>query len=178
VSDDRAFLLTYSLVAGLMTAFFQELGWTGFAVDTMLRRGSGVLRTGLVVGLVFGAWNGLVVYWSNGATHASGALPLVIFLGVGLLTWQTAYRVLIAWLYDRTGSLLLATLTQASLITFWTNLTPTPPVVGAPLVTYYLALTMVWAVAAGVILAHGRRRSRQPLREVRPAPSPGRTRAA
>lgn len=38
ISDDKGFLLQFSFAAGLMVGFFEELGWTGFAVHTMLKR--------------------------------------------------------------------------------------------------------------------------------------------
>jgi hypothetical protein len=64
-SNDKAFLLWYPIAAGLITAIFEELGWTGFATDTMLRKGHGVLKTGLSVDFFFAAWNFLVVFWSD-----------------------------------------------------------------------------------------------------------------
>lgn len=58
---DKVFLVWYSVVAGLMVGIFEELGWTGFAVPKIRQR-YGVLGTGLIVGLMFAAWDFLVVF--------------------------------------------------------------------------------------------------------------------
>jgi membrane protease YdiL (CAAX protease family) len=54
ITSDRSALLLigfgYVLLGG---GFLEELGWTGFAVPR-LRQGYGVLRTGLIVGLLWG----------------------------------------------------------------------------------------------------------------------------
>jgi CAAX protease family protein len=49
-ADDKASLLVAGLVAGLVTGFFEEIGWTGFATHE-LRKRHGLLATGLLVGL-------------------------------------------------------------------------------------------------------------------------------
>src|SRR5829696_2953459 len=45
-AEDKASLLVAALVAGLVAAFFEELGWTGFATHE-LRNRHGLLVTGL-----------------------------------------------------------------------------------------------------------------------------------
>jgi membrane protease YdiL (CAAX protease family) len=148
-SDDKAFLLWYPIAAGLITAIFEELGWTGFATEIMLRQRHGVLSTGLGVGFLFAAWNFLVVYWS-GAYF--GTLSPAIFLPVALFTWLPTYRVLIVWVYDRTGSLLVAMLMSASLVAFWTSFTPQAALAGMPLAIFYIVLTAaMWVVIAAVL---------------------------
>src|SRR6266498_448336 len=41
--------------AALLVGFGEELGWTGFVVSRLLRR-NGVLATGLISGVLWGAW--------------------------------------------------------------------------------------------------------------------------
>jgi membrane protease YdiL (CAAX protease family) len=163
-TGSQAFLLLYSLVIGLIVGVFQELGWTGFAVPR-LRQRYGILSTGLIVGLLFGVWTGLIVFWESGYQAGgfshTGELSLALYLPVVLLSWQVVYRVLMVWVYDRTTSLLLAMLMQASLVTCWTAFTP-KALVGGALVIYYLILTAVLgAVVAALTLVNGRRFSRQ-----------------
>ena len=55
VVDDPLGPLVFSVVAGLMIGIFEELGWMGFAVPTLLGSGYGVLGTGLIIGLLWGA---------------------------------------------------------------------------------------------------------------------------
>ena len=63
-------LLLIGLVVGLVTGIFEELGWTGFAIPR-LRLRYGVLTTGLIVGVLWGAWH-FLIFWE---ATLSGALP-------------------------------------------------------------------------------------------------------
>jgi len=164
-TEDKAFLLQFSIVSGLMVGIFEELGWTGFAVPKMRQR-YGVLGRGLIVGLMFAAWNFLVVFWVSDATSTAGALPPALFVLVILFTWLPAYRVLMVWVYERTnGSLLVAMLMHVSLVASWTSMTPLA-LVEVPLVIYYFVFTAaLWVVVGAVALAQGGHLSRQqPLR--------------
>ncbi len=159
VEADKSPLLLFSTTVALLVGIFEELGWTGLFVHTFLARGQGVLRTGLIVGLLYSAWNSLVVFGASPMTI--GTLPLAIYLPLGLLTWQPAYRILMVWVYNRTGSLLVAMLMQASLVAFWTSLTPAA-LVGATLMTFYLVLTVVFAVVIAFCLGATRRDLSEP----------------
>jgi hypothetical protein len=87
-------------------------------------------------------------------------LPQFLFY-VGVLP---AYRVLMVWVYDRTGSLLVAMLMHASL-TASLPLILLPPARGVPLLTSYLVLAAaLWVVVAVVARANGGHLSRQALR--------------
>ncbi|GAB4537753.1 MAG: hypothetical protein Kow0063_24930 [Anaerolineae bacterium] len=110
-SDDKAALLLMGIAGGLMVGFFEELGWTGFAIPR-LRQRYGVLTTGLMVGLLWGAWH-FIMFWESDSF--SGALPLALLLA-RLFSWLPAYRVLMVWVYDRTESLLVAMLMHVSLV--------------------------------------------------------------
>jgi CAAX protease family protein len=156
-SDDKVFLTWYPVAAGLFTAIFEELGWTGFATETMLRQRHGILLTGLSVGFFFAAWNFLVVFWSGAG---SGTLSPAIFLPLALFTWLPTYRVLIVWVYDHTRSLPLAIIMSASLVAFWTSLTPQAALAGTSLAIFYIVLTAAFWVVIAIVL-----RKRTPLRQ-------------
>jgi membrane protease YdiL (CAAX protease family) len=153
-ADDKATLLLVGVAGGLAAGFFEELGWTGFAVPG-LRARYGALTTGLIVGLLWGAWHFLVAFWGSGSS--SGAFSLLLFLPqflfyVGVLP---AYRVLMVWVYDRSGSLPVAMLMHASL-TACLPLILLPPARGVPLLASYLVLAAtLWGFVAVV--------TRQPL---------------
>ena len=107
-TDDKAALLVSGIAIGLAGGFVEELGWTGFAIPRLTAR-YGVLGTGLIVGPAWGAWHLLQMWWVGGTS--SEALPLALFLPLFFLSAVaklTAYRVLMVWVYDRTGSLLVA----------------------------------------------------------------------
>ncbi|MGE5264257.1 MAG: CPBP family intramembrane glutamic endopeptidase [Acidobacteriota bacterium] len=159
-TDDKAFLLQFSIIVAILVGFFEELGWTGFAVPA-LRRRYGVLGTGLILGLFLGVWQFPTVFWVSGGT--TGDLPPAIYFPAVLLTWLPTYRVLMVWVYDRTGSTLVAMLMHASLVAFWTMLTPLT-IAGMALVTYYLVFTAaMWVVIGVVAAANSVQRSRQPF---------------
>jgi hypothetical protein len=167
-TDDKVTVLMVGIVAGLTTVF-EELGWTGFAVSTLLRLRHGVLGTGLIVGLLWGAWHLLQISWVSGIYSA--ALPLALFLPLYLfsaIAQLTAYRVLMVWVYDRTnGSMLVATLMHASL-TASTVFIFTPVATGVAFLTYILVLAAaLWVVVGAVALANGGHLSRQPQQPLR-----------
>jgi membrane protease YdiL (CAAX protease family) len=149
-SDDKATLLLSGLAGGLMAAFFEELGWTGFAVPGLRQRYS-VLTTGLIVGLLWGAWH--FPLFSGG--DLSGALPLVVFLPVQLFSFLPAFRVLMVWVYDRTGSLLAAMIMHVSLTASTLILQPLE-VAGVGALTFDLVLAAaLWVVVAAAAVANG-----------------------
>ena len=111
-TDEPASLLLSGVGAGLIVAFFEELGWTGFAMPRLLGR-RGILATGLIMGLLWGAWH-LPVFAGSAAT--SGAIPSVLFMTAMLFAWLVPYRVLMVWLYDRTQSVLLVMLMHVPIV--------------------------------------------------------------
>jgi membrane protease YdiL (CAAX protease family) len=150
-SHDKATLLLASISYGLAAGFFEELGWTGFAVPRLMLR-YGVLATGLVVGIPWGVWHFITNYWGSG--DSSGALSLTLFLpaqvfAVGALP---AFRVLMVWVYDRTGSLPVAMLMHASITASWLIVMP-EGISGAPFMTWYITWSAaLWAVVAVVAI--------------------------
>jgi membrane protease YdiL (CAAX protease family) len=151
-SDDKASLLLMGIAMGLMAGIFEELGWTGFAIPR-LRLRYGALTTGLIVGFLWGAWHLLMNFWTSGSP--SGVLSLALLLhsvifSVGILP---TYRVLMVWVYDRTGSLLVAMLMHLSLTA--SNVILVPLAIGVPLVTWSLVLAAaLWVVVGVVALAN------------------------
>ena len=153
-TSDKASLLVTGLVAGLVTGFLEELGWTGFAVPRLTSR-YGVLTTGVFVGILWGAWHFLSNYL--GSTTPAGGLPLTIFLPVLLFSFLPPYRVLMVWVYDRTRSLLVAILMHASLVMFWLASMPLA-IAGAPQVTWYLMwAAALWVIVLAVVLLRTKR---------------------
>jgi membrane protease YdiL (CAAX protease family) len=165
-TDAKASLVLSSVVAGLIGGFFEELGWTGFAIPRMRLR-YGVLATGLVVGVLWGTWHLLQILWVGGTY--SGGLSLFLFLtlyffsGVAQLT---AYRVLMVWVYDRTESLLVAMLMHTGLIV-GTIFIFTPLATGVAFLTYtWVLAAALWVVVGAVAVAnHGHLTRQSPRRE-------------
>jgi uncharacterized protein len=171
-SDAKVSFVLMGIVVGLVVGIFEELGWTGFAVPTLLRLRYGVLSTGLIVGVMWGAWHLLGNdIWASVAT--AGRLPPALFavlVGLILLVGQLpAYRVLMVWVYDRTGSLLVAMLMHASYAASTFILGPVAGP-GAMSGVYLLASVIASAAVTWVIVAvlavatRGHLSRRSPLR--------------
>ena len=153
-AEDKIGVIVQGIAVGLIFGgFLEELGWTGFAVPR-LRRTHSVFRTGLIVGFLHGLWHLLPTYRATGDASGAVSLPDFIppmFFYAGVLP---AYRILMVWVYDRTGSLLISMLMHASLTASapWILM---PAATGTPLVVYYLVLTAVmWAVVGLVALSN------------------------
>ncbi len=146
-ADNKAAVVLGGLGAAV-TTILEEIGWTGFAVPR-LRRRHGVPMTGLIVGVLWGLWHFLQQVFVSG-TYAGG-IPLLAFLMLSVFAAVanlTAYRVLMVWVYDRTGSLLVTTLMHGMLTAssiFWFT----------PIATGALFLANVWLVAAVMWLLVG-----------------------
>lgn len=155
-TDGKASLLLSAIVAGFMVGIFEELGWTGFVIPR-LRLQYGIPTTGLIVGLLWGAWH-FLLFWESDSF--SGALGMALLL-VRLFSWLPAYRVLMVWVYDRTQSLLVAMLMHASLVASMSLLQPS--LTGMPALTFILVwAAALWLVVAAVTVANRRQLSRQP----------------
>ncbi len=165
-ASDKASLLLSSILAGLVVGFFEELGWTGFAAPRLRLRHS-VLATALIIGVLWGAWHILTNdLWASGTT--AGGLPLDLFIivnGLGFLVGQLpAFRVLMVWVHDRTGSLLVAMLMHASLVVCTFALGPVA-ISGMNILIYDFALGVaMWVVVAVVAAVNRRQLLGKPLR--------------
>jgi membrane protease YdiL (CAAX protease family) len=154
-ADDKVPFLLFNLFVALVAGFVEEIGWTGFAVPA-LRRRYGVFATGLIVGVVWGFWhflgNVMAAETVSGTLSLSVYLPLILFeLLVGSLV---AFRMLMVWVYDHTGSLLVAVLMHVSYTASIRILNPVPNE-GLSLLTYaFVSAAAWWVVVAAVVLAN------------------------
>ncbi len=162
-AKDKITFLLFNITIALVAGLFEEIGWTGFAVPT-LRRHYGVFATGIIAGVFWGAWH----FLGNvaAAETVSGTLSVPVFLSLillGLLAGSSvAFRVLMVWVYDRTGSLLVAILMHMSYTAAVRILNPVNE--GVPLIIYGFTSDIAWwIVVAMVAVANGRQLTRQPL---------------
>lgn len=108
---ELAIIVLAGVVVGTVVGSLEELGWTGFALPR-LRQRFGILSTGLIMGLLWGAWHYPMF---AGSADPSGAVPAALVVAVYLFAWLPPYRVLMVWVYERTGSLPLAMAMHAPL---------------------------------------------------------------
>jgi len=152
---DRTPLVLLAVGYGLGAGFFEELGWTGFALPRMQAH-LGALRGGVMLGVIWGVWHLLPSYW--GTAEACGDLYTPYFL-VWCIGSFTAFRVLMAWAYSRTGSLLLAQLMHASFTGGQVLLAPTLAPGAPSLVWYAMFAVLLWGGV--IVLVPGMRRRRR-----------------
>jgi membrane protease YdiL (CAAX protease family) len=143
--------LALSLCIGMGAGFFEEIGWTGFVVPRLLNRGLGAI---LFLGAMWGAWHFLVTWW--GSADAFGSIAVPIYLLVALFSFLPPYRILMVWVYQKTGSLLVAVLMHASLTS--SMLIMAPAVTGIDSVLYNLAFAgLLWCLVSIVGVASASR---------------------
>ncbi|MFN2295658.1 MAG: CPBP family intramembrane glutamic endopeptidase [Candidatus Promineifilaceae bacterium] len=101
--------LGFGVVAGFLAGFFEELGWTGFALPRLQSKYS-ALACGLILGILWAFWHIMADFWGNRATLGIYWLPTFIIYWLMPLT---AYRVLMVWVYKNSSSLPLMQIMHA-----------------------------------------------------------------
>jgi len=95
---------------GLLAGFLEEIGWTGFAYPK-LRERYAVLPAEAILGVFWGLWHAPVIDFLGAASPHGKALPAFF---AAFIAAMAAMRVLIAWFYERTQSVVLAQLIHIS----------------------------------------------------------------
>jgi membrane protease YdiL (CAAX protease family) len=95
----------------ILSALWEEIGWTGYAIPRMLKQFSAV-RTAILLGVIHTFWHLAADYWGASAFYGNLYRYLIHFIlwMVGL----TVLRIIILWIYVRTESLVLGWLTHLS----------------------------------------------------------------
>ena len=142
---------------GFVAGFFEEIGWMGFAFPKMRRPGN-ALAPAILLGLLWGCWHIPVIdYLGTSTPHGAYWLPFFLAFTAAM----TAMRVLIAWIYSNTNSVVLAQLLHAfstgSLVVF------SPPRASAAQESLWYAIyaAVLWLVVAIIATTFGKRPSPQ-----------------
>lgn len=159
VSDHKLSIILIGLAAGLAAGFFEELGWTGFAIPR-LRRRHGILATGLIVGFLWGVWH---VPLFLGEAKASETVPLALSLFALFFSYLPAFRVLLVWVYERTESLLVVMLMHAVLSATQAILQSQGTGMEAVITSNLVFAALLWILVATVAMINGGQLSRKPL---------------
>jgi uncharacterized protein len=157
-SGIKTSLIVMAVVSALVTGFCEELGWTGFVVP-LFRLRYGIFATGLIMGAIWGLWHVLANdIWAL-RTYGGNLSPALTatLIGISFLFGQLpAFRVLLVWIYDRTGSLPVVMLTHA-------GLSAASIIIGSlalpGILAFVCGLLMppiaIWIIIAGVTSANG-----------------------
>jgi uncharacterized protein len=157
VTNDRVTILLMGITSGVIVGICEELGWTGFALPR-LRQRYGVLATGVIMGMLWGAW-----HIASHAVMASGLYSAPLSPDLYIITRALAlmlgpllvFRVLMVWVYDHTGSLLVIMLMHFSYTAFTIILEPFE-ISGIPVLIFDIVSTVIlWIVIAVVAMRNG-----------------------
>jgi uncharacterized protein len=152
-------MLLLGIPFGLFPGLFEEIGWTGYAFPRMQVKRS-ALSASLVLGVLWGLWHAPVVD-SLGAATPHGVYWAPFFLA--FIAILTAMRVLIAWVYSNTNSVLLAQLMHASSTGFLIILSPSHVSPGQETLWYAVYAAVLWLVVALVVARYGTNLVRRPM---------------
>jgi membrane protease YdiL (CAAX protease family) len=150
------------IVIGLVVGFFEEIGWTGFALPKLQLKHS-PLAASLMLGVLWGFWHILADYFGNSASMGVLWLPYFLF---GFVAAMAATRVLIAWVYNHTGSVLLAQLMHASSTGFLyaLGISATSPIgPSGYALSFVVYAIVIWAVVAILVAKYGKRLVRRTI---------------
>lgn len=111
-ADSKLSLAVISIFMGLLVGFFEEAGWTGYAVPTILKKHS-LFRTGITVGIVWGIWH--FPLFISSANNIENWFLKLCYMFILLFSFLVPYRILMVYLYSKTKSLFLVILMHAPL---------------------------------------------------------------
>lgn len=133
---------------GIAAAFFEEIGWTGFALPKM-SRAENTLGPAIVLGLLWGCWHIPVISYL-GTTAPHHHFWLRYFLA--FVAVMTAMRVIMSWLYSNRGSVVSAQLLHFSSTGSLVVLSP-GHVSAAQEVLWYVVYAAVLWIIVGIVVA-------------------------
>lgn len=163
-TDDKIGSLIFGIGWGLVGGgLLEETGWTGFAVPK-LRQRYNILSTGLIVGILWGVWHFMIAFWAS--SYLGGADSWIMFVA-GFLAFYLvalpAYRVLLVWVFDRTGGSLPVIMIMHAFLSASTLILQ-PSAVGAIAFIWNLVLGIVlWTVVAIVAMKNRGQLLRRPV---------------
>ncbi len=138
---------------GLIAGFFEEIGWTGYAFPKMRARHNGFMAS-ILLGLLWGLWHVPVVdYLGTAAPHGAYWLRFLL----AFVAAMTAMRVIICWVYVRTGSVLLAQWMHASSTGCLVIFSPVGVKAGQEVFWYAIYAVALWIAVALIVVMNGSR---------------------
>jgi len=141
------------ILFGIPAGFLEEIGWMGYAFPKMRSQSNG-LAASILLGVLWALWHLPVInYLGTAIPHGVYWLPFFLAFSLAM----TAMRVLIAWIYTNTKSVLLAQLMHVSSTGSLVLFSPARVTAGQEAMWYALYGTVLWVVVGIVFKAFGRR---------------------
>ncbi len=144
---------------GLVPGFIEEIGWTGYAFPKMQAQRS-TLSASLVLGVLWGLWHLPVIDFLGAAWPHGRYWPL---FALSFVVAMTAMRVLLAWVYSNTQSVLLTQLLHACSTASLVVLGPAHVTPAQEALWYGCYAVVLWVAVAVIVTLYSKRLVRQPM---------------
>jgi membrane protease YdiL (CAAX protease family) len=159
-------LFPFGILFGVPAGFFEEIGWTGYLFPR-LRASRSALGAAVLLGVLWGLWHlPIVDDLGSASPHGASWLPFVL----AFVALVAALRVLIAWVYTNTGSVLLAQLLHASSTGFLAILGPAHVSPAQEALWYAVYAVVLWGTVGAVVARYGKSLARPAAADDRAAP--------
>lgn len=151
-------LFLEGILVGVPAGLLEEIGWMGYAFPKMSRQ-FGALGASVLLGLLWGLWHVPAMDFLGTATpHGSYWLAYSLaFTGV-----MTPIRVVIAWMYVNTRSLVMAQLMHISSTGFLVMLSPVRVTAGEEVLWYCVYAGLLWMAVGVIVSKYGTGLTRKP----------------
>jgi uncharacterized protein len=142
--ETHPLLLVLATILSTVSQAGEEVGWRGYLLPRLMER-TGLVAASLVVGVIWAAWH-LPLFFAPGADTNGQSFPLY-------LLQATAYSVVIAWLYWRTGGSLLLPMFMHAAFNNMKDIVPSgAQAAGNPFtlqgtLVFRLTVALLWVVA-------------------------------
>jgi len=153
--------LLFGVVLGLVTGFFEEIGWMGFLYPT-LKENRSSFNAAIGVALIHCGWHLMAAYL--GSSQWLGFYFIPYFVSMWMIG-MTAMRVLQVWVYNNTNeSVWMIQLMHGSSSGFLFALTPVVQTPVTETIWFFVFAMVLWIVVATVVRRYGRSLSpKQPI---------------
>jgi len=141
------------ILFGIPAGFLEEIGWMGYAFPKMRSQSNGLVAS-ILLGVLWALWHLPVInYLGTAISHGIFWLPFFLAFSLAM----TAMRVLIAWIYTNTKSVLLAQLMHVSSTGSLVLFSAARVTAGQEAMWYALYGTVLWVVVGIVVKTFGGR---------------------
>jgi uncharacterized protein len=146
------------ILFGIPAGLLEEIGWMGFAFPKLCQHRN-ALAAAVILGLLWSAWHLPVIdYLGAAAPHGEYWLPFA----VAFASVMTAMRVVIAWAFQNTGSVLLAQLLHISSTGALVVFGPFRANARQETLWYATYGATLWVVVGLVAVAYGKQLTKRP----------------
>jgi len=145
--ETRPLLLVFATILSTIGQIGEEVGWRGYLLPHLTERTS-LVAASLIVGVIWATWH-LPLFFAPGADTSGQSFPLYVLQ-------VTAYSVVLAWLYWRTGGSLLLTMFMHAAFNNMKDIVPSGGVRGGSpfkfdsTLVFRLTIMLLWII--GVLL--------------------------